>query len=70
MEETYVNEEWVIDNGPYTFVVPEGSYLMLGDNRNNSKDSRYWENTYVEKEDILGEAVFRYWPLNSIGILE
>lgn len=70
LEETYLKEEWVLGNGPYTFEVPEGSYLMLGDNRNNSKDSRYWVNTYVEQEDILGEAVFRYWPLKNIGILE
>ena len=70
LEETYLKEEWIVDNGPYTFVVPEESYLMLGDNRNNSKDSRYWINTYVEEEDILGEAVFRYWPLKDIGILE
>ncbi len=70
LEETYLKEEWIVDNGPYTFVVPEGSYLMLGDNRNNSKDSRYWKNTYVEQEDILGEAVFRYWPLESFGKLE
>lgn len=70
LEESYLKEEWVIDNGPYTFEIPEGSYLVLGDNRNNSKDARYWENTYVEEDKILGEAVFRYWPFDSIGTLE
>ena len=43
-------------------VVPEGSYFMLGDNRNRSKDSRFWTNTFEKKEKILGKAVFRYFP--------
>lgn len=70
LEESYLKEEWVVGNGPYTFEIPEGSYLVLGDNRNNSKDARYWENTYVMEEQILGEAVFRYWPFDSIGTLD
>ena len=43
-------------------VVPEGSYFMLGDNRNRSKDSRFWTNTFVKKEKIQGKAVLRYFP--------
>ena len=43
-------------------VVPEGSYFMLGDNRNRSMDSRFWTNTFVKKEKILGKAVLRYFP--------
>ena len=70
LQEDYLKEEWTLDNGPYTFEIPEGSYLVLGDNRNNSKDARYWENTYLSEDKILGEAVFRYWPFDSIGILE
>lgn len=46
--------------GPYT--VPEGCYFMLGDNRNNSKDSRFWQKPYVEKDKILGKAVLKYFP--------
>ena len=70
LEEEYLKEEWVLDNGPYAFAIPEGCYLVLGDNRNNSKDARYWENTYLSEDKILGEAVFRYWPFDSIGMLE
>lgn len=49
--------------GPY--VVPEDSYFMLGDNRNNSEDSRYWENKYVKKDKIIGKVLFRYYPTIS-----
>ena len=51
------------------FTVPEGCYFVLGDNRLNSKDSRYWQNPFVQRDKILGEAVFRYWPLNTITVI-
>ena len=57
-----------LDLGP--FEVPEGYYFMMGDNRNNSNDSRYWHNKYVAREKILGKAVFRYWPLNRMGTVK
>lgn len=40
-----------------TFVVPEDSYFMLGDNRQVSLDSRFWEETYVSKEDIQSKVL-------------
>ena len=52
-----------------TFEVPEGHYFMLGDNRNHSKDSRYWNDHYVAKDKILGKAEFRYWPFTRAGRL-
>jgi len=48
------------DFGPYE--VPEESYFMLGDNRNRSKDSRYWDNPYVEKSLIKGKVWIKYFP--------
>jgi signal peptidase I len=42
LEENYLPEEWVVENDGYVFEVPEDSYLVLGDNRNESLDARYW----------------------------
>ncbi len=59
-EEDYLNEPMEGSFGPFT--VPEGHYFMMGDNRNNSKDSRFWRNPYVAKEKISAKAWFRYKP--------
>ena len=67
LEEPYLKEEWTIATGTYD--LPEDCYLMLGDNRNNSKDARYWENKYVNIDKILGKALFIYWPFSDFGSL-
>ncbi len=58
--EPYVNGEPTGSYGPYQ--VPEGCYFMLGDNRNVSADSRFWNHPYVEEDKILAKALFRYYP--------
>ena len=47
------------------FVVPEKSLWVMGDNRNNSMDSHIWG--FLPYEKVIGEAIFRYWPLNNFG---
>ncbi len=60
LEKDFTQEISYDDFGPYT--VPEDSYFMMGDNRNDSWDSRYWKHTFVEKEDIVGKAMVSYFP--------
>ena len=49
-------------------VVPKGKYFFLGDNSISSFDGRFWG--FVEEEDIIGRAVFIWWPPKRIGIIE
>lgn len=70
LDEPYLKEEWTKGTGTFVFQVPEGHYFMLGDNRNNSHDARFWINTYVSREKIIGKALFVYYPFNRIGGLE
>ena len=76
----YINDKLVEQN--YTFrdtndfnleeictcnSIPEGQYLVLGDNRPISKDSRSKEIGLIDEEKIIGKASFRIWPIIKMG---
>ena len=71
LNESYVKEMILRDpQGEYPKTVPEGCVFVLGDNRNNSKDSRDESGVgMVTKKSIIGKALFRVMPLPKIGSL-
>lgn len=65
LEEKYIMDDYdyipcseAMYCGPFT--VPKDNYFMLGDNRGNSQDSRFWG--FLPKERFIGRAVFLFWP--------
>lgn len=65
LEEPYIKQEWSGDL-PRTFL-PADYYFVLGDNRNNSEDSRSPRVGLVARGDIVGKALLRWWPVDAIG---
>lgn len=51
-------------------VLGEDEYFVMGDNRNNSTDSRYPQVGNIKREDIIGRAWVRIWPFSGFGILK
>ena len=73
LDEPYIKETMYLPGSPYMqqthFDIPEGSVFVMGDNRNNSTDSRNEAVGPVEERFILGHAVLGLWPLSKLGAL-
>jgi signal peptidase I len=72
LKEDYLAGTTATSSGPFLredtdFSVPDDEYLVFGDNRINSSDSREWGT--INKEDIIGRAWLRYWPPSVLGVL-
>ncbi|MFA5025248.1 MAG: signal peptidase I [Candidatus Shapirobacteria bacterium] len=72
LEQKFLPDDYVTSPGAFcqeglTVSVPEGQYLVFGDNRGHSRDGR--EFGPIKKDLILGRAFFKYWPINAAGLI-
>ena len=71
LDEPYIPEEMYLPFSPTMqgthWVVPEGSIFVMGDNRNNSTDSRDLQLGPIDTDYILGKAVLALWPMERFG---
>ncbi|MCI5793166.1 MAG: signal peptidase I [Lachnospiraceae bacterium] len=61
LDESYLKEP-MLYTGDMDFEVPDDCYFMMGDNRNNSLDARYWNEPYINKDKMVAKVMFRYFP--------
>ena len=68
MEDKYnFNQSYKTGDGIYEYKVPEDKVFVMGDNRNNSSDSREAAVGFIDEDDILGTVIFRIYPFDKVG---
>lgn len=67
--EDFLPEKQKDFKAPHIYKVPKGHYFMMGDNRNSSFDSRYWQHKFVPEGQITAKAVCVFLPFNHIKTL-
>ncbi|MGN0613439.1 MAG: signal peptidase I, partial [Porcipelethomonas sp.] len=72
LEEEYIADVTHFDPGAFDYpvTVPEGYIFVMGDNRNNSTDSRDNHVGFVKEEDVLGKAILRFYPFDKFKLLD
>ncbi|MEM8641876.1 MAG: signal peptidase I [Cyanobacteria bacterium P01_G01_bin.54] len=63
-----IQEPYILEEPNYempSLPIPRESLFVMGDNRNNSNDSHIWG--YLPQQNVIGRAMFRFWPLNRMG---
>ena len=69
LEEPYVKGKTYKKNLEFPITVQKNHVFVLGDNRENSSDSRYQSLGCIDYSKIKGKATFRFWPLDKFGYL-
>ncbi|MCR5776652.1 MAG: signal peptidase I, partial [Lachnospiraceae bacterium] len=68
LDEKYISEPMICDNLEYPSIhvkVPDGCYYALGDNRNNSDDSRFWQDPFIKETDMVAKVLFCFYPFKD-----
>lgn len=79
----YINDKILDEDYGYEQIVPEmigragedillgdDEYFVMGDNRNNSKDSRFEDVGNIKRDELIGKVAFRMWPLSKFGKID